>query len=108
MSFNHNAMSGGIIYLFDFVNTKVHVGCVFSLESPHRGHSNDNTQHTIYNIIKENHPKLSQISAMRFLQGTKERDQNSLVNEPSVFEPLKFYCTSLQMHRQQTYFLNFG
>ena len=39
-----------------FFNMKVY--CVFSLESPHRGDSNENIQHTIFNIKKENHPKL--------------------------------------------------
>ena len=28
---------------------------VFSLESPHRGDSNEYTQHTIFNIKKKNH-----------------------------------------------------
>ena len=35
------------------------VCCVLSLESPHRGDSNEYTQYTIFNIEKENHPKLS-------------------------------------------------
>ena len=42
-----------------FLNMKV--CCVVSLESPHRGGSNENTQYTIFNIKIENHPKLSQI-----------------------------------------------
>ena len=37
------------------------VYCLFSLESPHRGDSNDNTQYTISQYEKENHSKLSQI-----------------------------------------------
>ena len=41
-----------------FFNMKV--CCVFSLESPHRGDSNEFTKHTIFNINKKNHPKLSQ------------------------------------------------
>ena len=42
-----------------FYNTMV--CCMFSLESPHRGDSNEYTQYTIFNIKKEkeNHPKLS-------------------------------------------------
>ena len=36
------------------------VCCVFSLESPHGGDSNEYTQHTIFNIKKENHRKLFQ------------------------------------------------
>ena len=42
-----------------FFNMKVY--CVFSLESPHRGDSNDNKQYTISQYEKGNHPKLSQI-----------------------------------------------
>ena len=41
-----------------FFNIKV--CCVFSLESPHRGDSNENTQHTIFNRKKKvslNYPK---------------------------------------------------
>ena len=41
-----------------FFNMKVY--CVFSLESPHRGDSNENTQHTIFNRKKKislNYPK---------------------------------------------------
>ena len=34
---------------------------VLSLESPHRGDCNEYTKHTIFNIKKENHPKLFQI-----------------------------------------------
>ena len=30
--------------------------CLFSLESPHRGDSNEYTQYTIFNINTENHP----------------------------------------------------
>ena len=42
-----------------FFNMKV--CCVFLLESPHRGDSNENTQYTIFNIKKEKLPGLSQI-----------------------------------------------
>ena len=41
-----------------FLNMKV--CCVFSLESPHRGDSNEYTQYTIFNIKKKftlNYPK---------------------------------------------------
>ena len=65
---------------------------MFSLESPHRGDSKENTQYTMFNIKKKitrNYPKSA---GMGFFQGTQERVRNSLVNEPSVFEPLKFYC----------------
>ena len=42
-----------------FFNTMVY--CVFLLESPRRGDSNEYTKYAIYQYKKENHPKLSQI-----------------------------------------------
>ena len=55
--------------------------CVFSLESPHRGDSNENTQHAIINIIKKiklNYPKYNNICSYgNFYQGTQERVRNS-------------------------------
>ena len=69
------------------------VYCVFSLESPHRGDSNENTKYTIFNIKKEKYPKLSQICSYRiFFKGLKNEFETAVVNELSVFEPLKFYC----------------
>ena len=51
---------------------------MFSLESPHRGDSNEYTHYTIFNKQKGNHPKLSQICSYAFLyQGTQERVRNS-------------------------------
>ena len=42
---------------------------------------------------KESHPKLSQIRSYRiFPRGLKNEFETAVVNEPSVFEPLKFYC----------------
>ena len=60
MSVNHSAQSIGIIgiYFLFFFNLKVY--CVFSLESPHRGDSNEYTQYTIFNLNKKKHPTLSQ------------------------------------------------
>ena len=53
------------------------VCCGFSFESPHRGDSNEYTQHTISNI-KKNHPKSSQIGSYgTFFQGTQERVRNN-------------------------------
>ena len=69
------------------------VCCVFSLESPRRGDSNEYTQHTIFNIRKNiilNYPKSA---AMSFsAKGHKNEFETAVVNEPTVFEPLKFYC----------------
>ena len=62
------------------------VYCVFSLESPQWGDSNDNTQYTISQYIK-NHPKLSQVCNYGiFFKGPKNEFEWSVVNEPSVFE----------------------
>ena len=59
-----------------FLNMKV--CCVFSLESPHRGDSNEYTQHTTFKIKKENHPKLSQICNYGILLlWSQEQVQNS-------------------------------
>ena len=74
-----------------FFNLKV--CCVFSLDSPHRGDSNGYTQYTIFNIKKKitlNYPKSA---AMGFCsKGLKNEFETAMVNKPSVFEPLKFYC----------------
>ena len=67
--------------------------CVFSLESPHRGDSNENKQYTISQYENENHPKLSQIYSYGICsKGPKNEFERIVVKEPSVFEPLKSYC----------------
>ena len=66
---------------------------MFTLESPHRGDSNEYTQYTIFQYGKEKHPKLSQICSYGiFSKGLKNEFERAVVNELSVFEPLKFYC----------------
>ena len=66
---------------------------MFSLESPHRGDSNEYIQNTIFQYEKENHPTLSEICSYGiFSKGPKNEFETAMVNEPSVFEPLKFYC----------------
>ena len=50
---------------------------MFLLESPHRGNSNEYTQHTVFNIKRKitlNYPTLL---AVGFFQGTQERVRNS-------------------------------
>ena len=64
---------------------------MFSLESPHRGDSNGHTQYTIFIIKTKNNLDYPKSAAMGFFLGTQQRVRNSRVNEPSVFEPLKFY-----------------
>ena len=64
-----------------FFNMKVY--CVYSLESPH----------TISQYKNENHPKLCQICNYGICSmGPKNEFEIAMVNEPSVFEALKFYC----------------
>ena len=73
-----------------FFNMKVY--CVFTLESPQRGDSNEFTQYIIFRYEKRKHPKLSQICSYGiFSKGLKNEFETAVVNEPSVFEPLKFY-----------------
>ena len=68
------------------------VYCVFSLESPQRGDSDEYTQYTISQHKKENHPILSQICNYGICsKEPKNEFETAVVNEPSVFEPLKFY-----------------
>ena len=66
---------------------------MFSLELPHRGDSIEYTQFTIFNMNKKKHPKLSPVCSYGiFSKGIKNKFETAMVNEPSVFEPLKFYC----------------
>ena len=67
--------------------------CVFSIESPHRGDSNEYTQCTIFNIkmkITLHYPKNATMGF--FSKELKNEFKLALVNKPSVFDPLKFYC----------------
>ena len=75
-----------------FFNKKV--CCVFSLESPRRGDSNEYTQYTIFNMNKKNTLNYPKFAAMGFFsKGLRNEFETAIVNEPSMFEPLKFYCT---------------
>ena len=70
---------------------------MFSLESPHRGDSNEYTQHAIISIKEHmilNYHKYNNVCSYGICsKGLKNEFETSVVNEPSVFEPLKFYCT---------------
>ena len=67
--------------------------CLFSLESPQQGDSNEYTQYIISQYKKENNPKLSQICNYGICsKGPKNEFEPAVVNEPSVFKPSKFYC----------------
>ena len=66
---------------------------MFTLESPHRGDSNENTQYTIFNMNKKNTLNYPKSAAKGFFsKGLRNEFETALVNKPSVFEPLKFNC----------------
>ena len=66
------------------------VCCMYSLESPPQGDSNKYIQYTIFNIKK----KITlNLSYRIFSKGLKNMFKTAVVNKPSVFELLKFYCT---------------
>ena len=58
-----------------FFNIKV--CCVFSIESPHRGDSNEYTKYTIVNIKKINLNYIPSLHLWIFFEGTQERPRNS-------------------------------
>ena len=69
------------------------VCCEFAIESPHRGDSNKYIKYTVFNTNTKNHPKLSQSCSYEiFSKGLKNKFETAMVNESSVFKPLKFYC----------------
>ena len=64
--------------------------CVYSLESPH----NENMQDAIINIKKKitlNYPKYNNVCSYGIFP-LWLKIEIAVVNEPSVFDPLKFYC----------------
>ena len=66
---------------------------MFSLESPHRGDSNEYTQYTIFNIQKKISLTIPNTQLLGFFsKGLKDEFETAVVNEPPVFEPLKIYC----------------
>ena len=94
-----SARPGGIIGISFRFFFNMKVCCVFSLESPHRGDSNEYTQYTIFNMKRKIALNYLKSAAMRFFsKGLKNKFETVVVNEPSVFEPLKFYCTALSQY----------
>ena len=69
-----------------FFNMKVY--CVFSLVI-----SNEYTQYTIFNMKKKNTLNYPKSAAWDLTEGQKNEFEAAVVNEPSVSEPLKFYCS---------------
>ena len=76
MSVNLSARSGGKIEISFRLSFNMKVYYVFSLD-------NEYAQCTIFNI---------KLQLLDFSQGFKNEFEIAVVNEPSVFEPLKFYC----------------
>ena len=66
------------------------VCCVFSLESLHPGDSKEYTQYTIFNIKEKINLDIPSYGI--FSKGLKNEFETAMVNEPSVFEPLKVHC----------------
>ena len=68
---------------------------MYSLESSHRGDSNEYTQHAIINIKKKitlNYQKYNNVCTYGiFPWGLNNEFEKAVVNEQSMFEPLKFY-----------------
>ena len=65
---------------------------MFSLESPHRGGSNEYTKYTHFNTKKKITLNYSKSTAMGFLSKGLKNEFDAVINEPSVFERLKVYC----------------
>ena len=63
------------------------VCCVFLLESPHRGDSNEYTQYTIFNIKRKSPLIIPNLQLWVFVP----RDARPSLKQPS----LKFYCSRL-------------
>ena len=80
------------------------VCCVFSLESPHRGDSNECTLYTIFNVknkIALNYPNSAAMGF--FSKGLKNEFEAAVVNEPSVFATQKVFCTKPSFARLWKY-----
>ena len=76
MRVDYIARSGGLIGTF--FNMKVY--CVFSLESPHRGDSHENIQHTIFNIKKKK--KITLNYSKSATKGYFPRDSRTSLKQP--------------------------
>ena len=75
---------------------------MFSFESPQQGDSNEYTQYTISQYKKKiilNYPKICNYGICS--KELKKELETAIVNEPSVFEPLKFYCIKIDVYHNQ-------
>ena len=65
---------------------------MFSLEWPHQSDSNEYTQHTIFKTKKEKSPLIIlSLPLWDLSKEPKNEFETAVEDEPSVFEPLKFY-----------------
>ena len=62
---------------------------MFLFESPHRGGSNEYTLYTIFNKKKIT----LNLPLWNFSKGLKNEFETAVVDKPSVYEQLEFYCT---------------
>ena len=65
---------------------------MFSLESPHRGDSNEYTQYTFLSINRKSPIIIPNLQLWDFSKGLYNEFETDMVKEPSVFEALKVYC----------------
>ena len=68
-----------------------------SLELPHRGDSNEYTKYTIFSKNKRKLPLIFPNLQLWdfFSKGLKNEFETAVLNEPSVFKLLKFYCSCI-------------
>ena len=76
-SINHSARSGGKIGISFSIFFNINVFCVFSLETPHRGDSNEYIQYTVFNIKRKPPLIIPNLQLWDFFQGTQEQVQNA-------------------------------
>ena len=65
------------------------VYCVFTLESPHRGDSNEYTQYTFFNMKTKDTLNYHKSAAMGFFQGTQELVRKSRGKRVSSVRAIK-------------------
>ena len=91
MSVNRSGQEANRDTFLIFFNMKV--CCLFSLDLPYRGDSNEYTQYTMFNMKKKITLNYSKSAAMGiFSKGLTNEFKTDVVNDPSVFEPLKICC----------------
>ena len=84
------------VFFFQFYH--LIVCCVYSLESPHRGDSNEHTQHTITmktieKISINNHHLFSDLAPWLTLSGSNYPYLEQISMAPKMLEPLRFECS---------------